>query len=301
MKLQTIKRNGRSYFHVYLPKNIVEHILNWEKGDKLIFNVIKDGLILRKCNIPDFKNDNWDTLLECNVCNKRTVFIKGVIKKNQLILISRCSKCKNRKKIFLDLDEKDYWLNYIEDMIERCDVCNEKSLKKVRVRYGWDWKAINYVTIVYFCKNCNIERTKIIPYEILSDIRNILPRKVELPKIHCIFCGFVIKNYDETTCPNCNNIIVCKKCGNYILEKNKYCIHCGEIIEEFYDEIEIETQYCPFCDDIIHSGAFFCERCGNIVSCLSCGSPIKESTKYCGKCGANIKRDATLERFIDNE
>jgi len=301
LKLQVIKRNGRFYFHVYLPKNIIEHILRWERGEELNFQVIDDCLIIRKSNTPNFKHSDWSKALECDFCNRKTIFIKGVIKKNQLIIISRCVKCKKRKKIILPLSEKNNWLGHVEEMIERCDLCGEKSLETIRARFGWDWKAINYATIVYLCKNCKTERTKIIPYDILSDIRGILPKKVELPKIKCVYCGYEINNYDENTCPNCHKEIICKKCGNFILEKSRYCVHCGEEIEEFSNISQLETQHCPFCNEIINQGALFCDRCGNLVSCFVCGAPLREISNYCGNCGANIKKGIDLISLMDRE
>ncbi|MHA1232061.1 MAG: double zinc ribbon domain-containing protein [Candidatus Helarchaeota archaeon] len=301
MRLQVIKRNGRFYFHVYLPKNIVEHVLKWERGEELTFTVIEDGLILRKNNVPNFNDDDWSKLLECEHCNRPTSYIKGVIKKNHLICVARCSKCKKRKRITLPLTEINTWLKNIKDMIERCDLCNEKTLKQVRVRYGYDWRSSNYAAIVYFCKKCGVERTKIIPYDILENIRDIVPKKIELPVIKCIYCGAIIKDLESSTCKNCGKIIVCKSCGNFLLEKSRYCTHCGEEIDELIDEIELEKQYCPFCYELINQGALFCERCGNQVSCIVCGSPIKESTNYCGQCGTYLKKEINLTSFIEKD
>ena len=299
MKLQVIKRNGRFYFHVYLPKNIVEHVLKWERGEQLIFSIIDDGLILHKKNTPDFRNDDWSKDLECNNCNIPTIFIKGLIRKNELIFISRCHQCKKPKKIILPMDEKENWLKNVEDMIERCDICNKKTLERKRVKFGWDGKSTNYVTIVYYCSNCERERTKIIPYKLISSYMEISPKKIDLPIIKCVFCNKEINNYEDLTCPHCNNIIKCEKCGNLIIERSRYCIHCGSELKEFIDELELETQCCPFCDETINQGALFCERCGNLVTCIACGAPIKESTNYCGTCGTNIKKDISLGDLIE--
>ncbi|MBD3229675.1 MAG: hypothetical protein GF329_15955 [Candidatus Lokiarchaeota archaeon] len=301
MKLQVIKRNNRRYFHVYLPKNIVDHVLKWEKGEELSFSVIEDGLILRKSNMLNFKNDDWSENLKCDNCKILMAFIKGVIRNNELVFVSRCPRCDSRKKIVLPLNEKENWMNQIEETIKICDICNKKELKKVRARYGWDRKSTNYAKIVYFCKNCGIERTKIVPFKILSEFTTIKTEKIELPQIECVYCRYKIEDYDSTTCPNCNNIIICKRCGNFILKRSRYCIHCGEEFKQFIDSKEIETQHCPFCDEIINKGALFCERCGNLVSCIVCGAPINDSSNYCGKCGSNIKRDITLSNLIESE
>lgn len=299
MKLQVITRNGRYYFHVYLPKNIIQHVLKWERGEELSFSVMDDGLIIRKSNTPNFKDDNWNKILECDNCKIKTAFIKGRVRKDEFILVSRCPKCKQHKKILLTLKEKDNWLDFIEEMIERCDICGNKDLEQLRVRYGWDWKSENYAKIVYYCPNCELERTKIVPHLVLMDLKEHLNQKTELPVFKCVYCNYKIENYDIDRCPNCNNIITCKRCGNFIIERSRYCVHCGEEIEDFSEEIQLETRLCPFCDEITNYGALFCERCGNLISCIVCGAPLKDSTNYCGKCGTNVKKDINLSNLIE--
>jgi len=301
MKLQVIRRNGKQYFHIYLPKNIIEQVLRWEPGERLTFRVIEDGLVIRRSNIPDFKQTNWDMIFNCSYCNIKASYIKGVIRGNEFVVLLRCSRCKKRKKVILPLKEKSNWMKSVEDIIKRCDICNRKSLKEVRLRLSWSRRNVNYATVVYYCLNCNLERTKLIPFEILEDIKDRNIKDIEIPKIRCIYCGEIIEDYNEVECPNCKNVIICPRCENILTERSRFCTNCGEELESLIKDSKLETQLCPFCDEIINRGAFFCERCGNLVSCLRCGAPISESTIYCGQCGVNIKSLINIDNFIEKD
>jgi hypothetical protein len=52
MRIQEITRNGAKYYHIYLPKNIVENVLQWQGKDNLNFYVVGDKLVLSKEEIP---------------------------------------------------------------------------------------------------------------------------------------------------------------------------------------------------------------------------------------------------------
>ncbi len=48
MRIQEISRNGAKYYHIYLPKNIIENVLQWQGKDNLKFSVVGDKLVLSK-------------------------------------------------------------------------------------------------------------------------------------------------------------------------------------------------------------------------------------------------------------
>lgn len=52
MKIQEIIRNGAKYYHIYLPKSIIENVLQWQGKDNLNFYVVGDKLVLSREEPP---------------------------------------------------------------------------------------------------------------------------------------------------------------------------------------------------------------------------------------------------------
>lgn len=48
MRIQEIIRNGAKYYHIYLPKSIIENVLQWQGKDSLNFSVVGDKLVLSR-------------------------------------------------------------------------------------------------------------------------------------------------------------------------------------------------------------------------------------------------------------
>lgn len=74
--------------------------------------------------------------------------------------------------------------------------------------------------------------------------------------------------------------IKCKKCGNSIDGKLKFCPECGNKLGEF----------CKQCGAKLLSGKKYCSECGaaQILKCPKCNSEISETAKFCPECGEKI-------------
>lgn len=76
--------------------------------------------------------------------------------------------------------------------------------------------------------------------------------------------------------------IACRACGTNNPSSAKFCIHCGNKMEE-----ELR---CPDCGEVIVKGAKFCLSCGRrlVNSCPNCGKELAPGAKFCVECGNKI-------------
>ncbi len=51
-----------------------------------------------------------------------------------------------------------------------------------------------------------------------------------------------------------------------------------------------QTSRCPFCHDLLRSGAKFCDRCGRPLwlACPRCGHLLRSGAKFCDHCGVSV-------------
>ena len=77
----------------------------------------------------------------------------------------------------------------------------------------------------------------------------------------------------------------CPKCGAVTPAGSKFCLECGEKIEEVTDGMII----CPECGKTVLKGRF-CPECGHPLShvCPSCGKEVPEGAKFCLECGTKL-------------
>lgn len=77
---------------------------------------------------------------------------------------------------------------------------------------------------------------------------------------------------------------VCPSCGNVNPMGAKFCLECGQKLEQ--------GVACLACGHLNPVGAKFCLECGNrLISprCPSCGAELPEGTKFCPDCGTKIQ------------
>ena len=72
---------------------------------------------------------------------------------------------------------------------------------------------------------------------------------------------------------------------NVIQPGSTKCDECG------YDLFEIINKRCPKCGKRIPIGSKYCIRCGNdlkIYKCNKCGFENNKNSKFCTNCGADL-------------
>ena len=72
---------------------------------------------------------------------------------------------------------------------------------------------------------------------------------------------------------------VCKKCGTALQSGARFCLNCGNKVEE--------GKACPHCGTVLPEGAKFCFNCGKPLTrvCANCGAELPENAKFCLICG----------------
>lgn len=77
--------------------------------------------------------------------------------------------------------------------------------------------------------------------------------------------------------------IKCPKCGAEIPAGAKFCLSCGEKIEQGIK--------CPKCGKINPANAKFCLECGTKLGyliCPNCGAELQPGSKFCMNCGQKV-------------
>ncbi|MCR5012223.1 MAG: SPFH domain-containing protein [Lachnospiraceae bacterium] len=79
--------------------------------------------------------------------------------------------------------------------------------------------------------------------------------------------------------------IKCAKCGNELPENAKFCLNCGEKVEQ----VKNDTVICPACGKPTPKGKF-CMECGTPMAsvCPNCGREVPAGGKFCLECGTKI-------------
>lgn len=83
-----------------------------------------------------------------------------------------------------------------------------------------------------------------------------------------------------------SNSIKCPKCGADLPENAKFCLCCGEKIQQ----LEANMIVCPGCGRTVQKGKF-CLECGykfTMNSCPKCGATLPDGAKFCLECGEKI-------------
>ncbi|MHA1265654.1 MAG: zinc-ribbon domain-containing protein [Candidatus Helarchaeota archaeon] len=219
MKIQEITRNGSKYYHVYLPKNIVEKVLCWKGKDTLSYRVLKNSLVLKRDSDP---LNEWEEELACKACDNPTVIIK-IIKnplRNQYLVVSRCPFDHSILKTSLPVAQLPQWKPLIVSQIFHCDLCNglllEEKRKYIRSNLGFR------VRLKLFCKDCHHHRIKVIAHELWDNINQSIP--IPSPsKIQTFLENSFPQPQSFTHCPTCEepispNQAFCSQCGTPLLE-----------------------------------------------------------------------------------
>lgn len=79
--------------------------------------------------------------------------------------------------------------------------------------------------------------------------------------------------------------VKCSKCGGLNPSNAKFCLNCGEKIEQ------VASSVCPSCGEPIIPGAKFCLNCGQKLGanvCPNCGKEIVPGAKFCLECGTQL-------------
>ena len=214
MKIQEIRRNGSKYYHIYLPKNIIENVLHWKGKDTLIYHVANDMLILKKDNIP---SGEWQSHINCRICFNPTVVIKLMKNplRSQYSLVARCPLDHTIIKTSLPANQLNNWKGMILPQIYTCDICNgillEEKRKFVRSSIGFR------VHLRLFCRDCGRHRVKVIAQEIWDELR--LRDSAPTPPLP----PFPSKKMAQH-CPTCEEPIspeqsFCRQCGTCLFNK----------------------------------------------------------------------------------
>lgn len=78
----------------------------------------------------------------------------------------------------------------------------------------------------------------------------------------------------------------CKKCGETLPDGAKFCLSCGEKVEEESKDLV----KCPKCGASVPNGKF-CLECGYkfVTVCSKCGASLIPGAKFCLECGNKIE------------
>ncbi len=214
MKVQEIRRNGGKYYHIYLPKNIIENVLNWHGRDNLNYLVVNDTLILKKDPPPA---NGWQSHLNCKICYIPTVLIK-IIKnslKEQYIIVARCPQDHTILKTNFPANRFHEWNSIFKSHLFTCDICNgvllQERRKFVRSTVGFR------VHLRLFCRDCGRHRVKVIAQELWDEMHIQESAAPTLPATP--FLKKTLPHY----CPTCeepisSNQSFCGQCGTCLIK-----------------------------------------------------------------------------------
>ena len=211
MKIQEIRRNGSKYYHIYLPKNIIENVLHWKGKDTLIYHVANDMLILKKDVIP---SGEWQNYLNCKICYNPTIIIKLINNplRRQYSLVARCPLDHTIIKTSLPANQLNNWKGMILPQIYTCDICNgillEEKRKFVRSSIGFR------VHLRLFCRDCFRHRIKVIAQEIWDELHLHDSDSTHSPPI-------------SPTSPSKRPAPHCPTCEEPISPEQSFCGQCG--------------------------------------------------------------------------
>ncbi|MHA1264343.1 MAG: zinc-ribbon domain-containing protein [Candidatus Helarchaeota archaeon] len=215
MKLQQINRGKSKYYHVYLPKNVVEHALHWHRGDTLEYQVINNSLVLKKLPHP---TNRYLEELSCPICFNHCVVIKILrnVKRNEFIVIARCPIDHIVIKKFFPMNELPDWKFIVKETVTTCDLCGSDFLEEQFRRHS---ETRKFTKIRYMCRECHRARVKIIADEIIED-RGRLPELVISPIIQKN--REVIHKLPPHRCPVCQeevppDAVFCGQCGTLLI------------------------------------------------------------------------------------
>ncbi|MDD1778294.1 MAG: hypothetical protein LUQ65_09010 [Candidatus Helarchaeota archaeon] len=213
MKLQQINRGNSQYYHVYLPKSIIERVLQWHQGDNLEYRVISSTLVLKKLTQPVNK---YLESLSCPICYNHCVVIKVIEnpRRNEFTVVSRCPQDHSVIKKFFSKANISEWKWYIHETITICDLCGGilgEPRKKAIAR--------GFQKIKYVCRDCRRARVKVIADSFLMEPEvpplNITPQII--PKNREI-----LSKTPPSICPVCQeevlqDAVFCGQCGTFLL------------------------------------------------------------------------------------
>lgn len=79
----------------------------------------------------------------------------------------------------------------------------------------------------------------------------------------------------------------CRKCGNELPDGAKFCLECGQKVEDPKSQKMIT---CPECGASVPEGKF-CLECGHkfVATCPKCGAQLVPGAKFCLECGTKIE------------
>jgi hypothetical protein len=214
MKIQEIRRNGSKYYHIYLPKNIVENVLHWKGKDTLLYSVVSDTLVLRRNLEP---TNEWQNYISCKICFNPAIIIKLIKNpiRKQYILIARCPLDHTVLKATLPINRLSEWKPMILPQIFTCDICNGTLMEEKRkfARTGNGFR----VHMRLFCRNCGRHRIKVLAQEIWDELN--LPSCTPLsPQTFS-----KAKSPSFAHCPTCEEPIspaqpFCGQCGTCLIK-----------------------------------------------------------------------------------
>ncbi|HUX98288.1 MAG TPA: zinc ribbon domain-containing protein [Candidatus Deferrimicrobium sp.] len=215
MKIQEIIRNGSKYYHIYLPKNVIENVLHWRGKESLAYQVINESLIIKKeINL----SDEWQEHLSCKVCYNPVNPIK--IMKNPLrntyIVVARCPTDQTIIKTTLPATEFHAWKTIILSRIFNCDICNGTLIEE---RRKFIHSSIGFrVHLRMFCRDCGRHRIKVLAQELWDELHlqdshpsashSLPPEPSEDPTtVRCPTCEEPI-DLDQSFCGQCGTFII---------------------------------------------------------------------------------------------
>jgi rubrerythrin len=215
MKLQQINRGKSQYYHVYLPKNIVERVLEWHQSDNLEYKVINNSLVLKK--VTQAVNKYLEEL-SCPVCYNHCVIIKIIKnpKRNEFIIISRCPQDHSIiKKTFLQANLAE-WKWYIHETINICDICGGPLEEQFRKHSKST--ARSFHKIKFICRDCGRRRIKVIADIILTPENppeNVIPPVIQKNRE-------ITSKTPPSVCPVCQeealqDAVFCGQCGTFLM------------------------------------------------------------------------------------
>ncbi|MHA1271382.1 MAG: zinc ribbon domain-containing protein [Candidatus Helarchaeota archaeon] len=177
---------------------------------------------------------------KCIKCGERISIIKALIKGYILVIEGKCPK-RHTNKFYLQLKNRDYWLDDFRISINQCICGEEVQLEQVLPRGA-------YVVLMMRCPNHGVVK-KFVASPIWSDLENlpIIHQKKIIPDTP----------YEQQT----PEIIVppTKMPENEGDSSwNTDIAGDGNITEGRDGEI----RFCPSCGEEVIPGSFFCTNCG---------------------------------------
>ena len=102
--------------------------------------------------------------------------------------------------------------------------------------------------------------------------------------------GFVQGAFDKQALPPSEAQVAavkCSRCGSAVPANSRFCLECGEKIEQAPAENKV---ICPGCKAEVAAGKF-CIECGAPLSikCSNCSAELPAGAKFCPECGTNSR------------